>query len=79
MPTNSLFNFSLDYSGFKSDSKENYDSNIDAKKLKQKCGKTLLNNYDTISNGCTMKNCSFFINKNSRENGFIILYKIFNL
>lgn len=70
MSTNSILNFALNYSGFKSESEENYDTNIDVKELKQKCGKTVFNDYDTISNGCTMRNRSFFINKNLREDGF---------
>ena len=37
---------------------------------KQKCEKTLLNNYGTINNRYTMRNRSFFGNKNLRENGF---------
>ena len=39
-----------------------YDSNIDVKELKKKCGKTLANDYNTISNGYSMRSHSFEIN-----------------
>ena len=55
-----LFNFSLKLSGFKPESEDKFDTNINVKELKQKCGKTIFNNYDTISNGYTMRNRSFF-------------------
>ena len=69
MPTNFLF-FKLNPGGFKFEPEDNYDTNINVKELKQKCGKTLSNNYDIISNGYTMRNRSFFINKKLRDNGF---------
>ena len=48
---------------------------IDVKELKSKCGKTIFNNYDTISSGYTMVTRSFEINKKLREDGIDSLSK----
>lgn len=62
--------FSLELSQFKTKNEEyDYDNNIDANELKIKCGKTLSNDYNTISDGYTMRNRSFVINHNLRTNG----------
>lgn len=76
MPISCLLDFDLKLLGFKLNVEEsNYDTNIDVKELKQKCGKTIFNNYDIISNGYTMKARSFEINNNLRENGIDSLNK----
>jgi len=68
--------FNLKLLGYKSKNEENnYDTNIDVKELKSKCGKTISNNYDTISNGYTMVTRSFEINKKLREDGIDSLNK----
>ena len=65
MPILDLLNFHLELMGFKSKNEKSiyeeryYDTNIDVKELKQKCGKTIFNNYDIISNGYTMRARSF--------------------
>ena len=62
--------------GLIKDNEENYyDSNIDVKVLKEKCGKTLSNDYNTISNGYTMRARSFEINNQLRKDGLDSLYK----
>ncbi len=63
-------NFSIHLMGLGKNNEEKfYDSNIDIKELKKKCGKTLSNDYNTISNGYTMRSRSFEINNQLREGG----------
>ena len=70
MPISLLLDFNLKLLGFNLKNEENnYDTNIDVKELKQKCGKIIMNNYKTISYGYTMRARYFEKNKNLRENG----------
>ena len=57
----------------KENEEKNYDMNLDVKELKKKCGKTLSNDYNTISKGYTMRVRSFEINNQLISDGLEFL------
>ena len=68
--SNILIDFNLKIMGLAKENEEKYyDMNLDVKELKKKCGKTLSNDYNTISNGYTMRARSFEINNQLRRDG----------